>query len=158
MLAEAGPTCEARRGRRWLGREDSNLRMAAPKAAALPLGDSPVRTTRNPKRIRGFVIPRRQSAGAPWDRGRLARASWQHPARQRGRDARGPRRESMSGAVTHPGNNCRLRFIRSVAPHAYLYSSAPRRKSKVVAPARMACSMAWATMIVPMESFSSSGS
>lgn len=25
----------------WLGREDSNLRMAAPKAAALPLGDSP---------------------------------------------------------------------------------------------------------------------
>ena len=26
----------------WLGREDSNLRMAAPKAAALPLGDSPV--------------------------------------------------------------------------------------------------------------------
>ncbi len=32
-----------RRGRSdWLGREDSNLRMAAPKAAALPLGDSPV--------------------------------------------------------------------------------------------------------------------
>src|SRR4029079_10156979 len=29
------------RGVRWLGREDSNLRMAAPKAAALPLGDSP---------------------------------------------------------------------------------------------------------------------
>src|SRR5438105_4670506 len=28
---------------RWLGREDSNLRMAAPKAAALPLGDSPSR-------------------------------------------------------------------------------------------------------------------
>src|SRR5689334_6571913 len=25
----------------WLGRKDSNLRMAAPKAAALPLGDSP---------------------------------------------------------------------------------------------------------------------
>ena len=28
---------------KWLGREDSNLRMAAPKAAALPLGDSPIR-------------------------------------------------------------------------------------------------------------------
>ena len=25
----------------WLGRKDSNLRMAASKAAALPLGDSP---------------------------------------------------------------------------------------------------------------------
>ena len=25
----------------WLGRQDSNLRMAAPKAAALPLGDAP---------------------------------------------------------------------------------------------------------------------
>ena len=25
----------------WLGREDSNLRMSAPKADALPLGDSP---------------------------------------------------------------------------------------------------------------------
>jgi hypothetical protein len=27
--------------RKWLGREDSNLRMAASKAAALPLGDAP---------------------------------------------------------------------------------------------------------------------
>jgi hypothetical protein len=26
----------------WLGREDSNLRMAVPKTAALPLGYSPV--------------------------------------------------------------------------------------------------------------------
>src|SRR5204863_7773740 len=26
----------------WLGRKDSNLRMAAPKAAALPLGDAPL--------------------------------------------------------------------------------------------------------------------
>ena len=26
----------------WLGRQDSNLRMAAPKAAALPLGDAPM--------------------------------------------------------------------------------------------------------------------
>ena len=25
----------------WLGREDSNLRMPAPKAGALPLGDAP---------------------------------------------------------------------------------------------------------------------
>ena len=25
----------------WLGREDSNLRMAEPKSAALPLGDAP---------------------------------------------------------------------------------------------------------------------
>ena len=28
-------------GRDWLGRKDSNLRMADPKSAALPLGDSP---------------------------------------------------------------------------------------------------------------------
>ncbi len=27
----------------WLGRQDSNLGMAAPKAAALPLGDAPTR-------------------------------------------------------------------------------------------------------------------
>jgi hypothetical protein len=31
------------RKRRWLGREDSNLRMAVPKTAALPLGDAPMR-------------------------------------------------------------------------------------------------------------------
>src|SRR3569623_1871070 len=30
----------------WLGRKDSNLRMAAPKAAALPLGDAPILETR----------------------------------------------------------------------------------------------------------------
>jgi len=29
--------------RGWLGREDSNLRMAVPKTAALPLGDAPMR-------------------------------------------------------------------------------------------------------------------
>jgi hypothetical protein len=29
----------------WLGREDSNLRMAESKSAALPLGDAPVRAT-----------------------------------------------------------------------------------------------------------------
>jgi site-specific DNA recombinase len=34
---------ESRDRSAWLGREDSNLRMAAPKAAALPLGDSPSR-------------------------------------------------------------------------------------------------------------------
>src|SRR3990167_2538319 len=28
-------------GQAWLGRQDSNLRMAASKAAALPLGDAP---------------------------------------------------------------------------------------------------------------------
>jgi hypothetical protein len=28
--------------RKWLGREDSNLRMAVPKTAALPLGDAPI--------------------------------------------------------------------------------------------------------------------
>ena len=28
----------------WLGRQDSNLRMAAPKAAALPLGHAPIQT------------------------------------------------------------------------------------------------------------------
>ena len=43
LVAEAMPTNAAGRAGRWLGREDSNLRMAAPKAAALPLGDSPVR-------------------------------------------------------------------------------------------------------------------
>ena len=30
----------------WLGRQDSNLRMAASKAAALPLGDAPTRADR----------------------------------------------------------------------------------------------------------------
>ncbi len=29
-------------GTRWLGREDSNLRMAESKSAALPLGDAPL--------------------------------------------------------------------------------------------------------------------
>jgi hypothetical protein len=31
--------------REWLGRQDSNLRMAASKAAALPLGDAPAEPT-----------------------------------------------------------------------------------------------------------------
>ena len=30
-----------KRLKKWLGREDSNLRMPAPKAGALPLGDAP---------------------------------------------------------------------------------------------------------------------
>ena len=30
-----------KRVKKWLGREDSNLRMPAPKAGALPLGDAP---------------------------------------------------------------------------------------------------------------------
>ena len=41
----AGPISAGNRAV-WLGREDSNLRMAAPKAAALPLGDSPSLTSR----------------------------------------------------------------------------------------------------------------
>ena len=40
VVIEARPASEPRRAL-WLGRKDSNLRMAAPKAAALPLGDSP---------------------------------------------------------------------------------------------------------------------
>src|SRR4051812_42221970 len=34
----------------WLGRKDSNLRMAAPKAAALPLGDAPIVRQKETKR------------------------------------------------------------------------------------------------------------
>lgn len=54
MVAEAMPTNAAGRAG-WLGREDSNLRMAAPKAAALPLGDSPttVPETGKPETRRG---------------------------------------------------------------------------------------------------------
>ena len=40
VVIEARLASEPRRAP-WLGRKDSNLRMAAPKAAALPLGDSP---------------------------------------------------------------------------------------------------------------------
>ncbi len=32
----------------WLGREDSNLRMAEPKSAALPLGHAPSATSIKP--------------------------------------------------------------------------------------------------------------
>ena len=34
----------------WLGREDSNLRMAVPKTAALPLGDAPASGAEDPQR------------------------------------------------------------------------------------------------------------
>src|SRR4051812_10208760 len=50
---------------RWLGREDSNLRMAAPKAAALPLGDSP----------KGRLICEHERAEAH-SRRSLAEADW----------------------------------------------------------------------------------
>ena len=33
------------KGSFWLGRKDSNLRMAGPKPAALPLGDAPLSAT-----------------------------------------------------------------------------------------------------------------
>ena len=37
---------------RWLGREDSNLRMPASKAGALPLGDAPVSEVQVKKSVR----------------------------------------------------------------------------------------------------------
>ena len=40
--------------------------------------------------------------------------------------------------MSYPRNSCRRRFIRSFAPHAYLYSSTPRRKSKAAAPSAIA--------------------
>src|SRR5947209_3756382 len=48
-----------RRGlvRRELGREDSNLRMAAPKTAALPLGDSPTHAVSGESAARCTRIP-----------------------------------------------------------------------------------------------------
>ena len=45
---------------RWLGRLDSNQRMAVPKTAALPLGDAP---TRNP--IKGLRRPKTIGVFAP---------------------------------------------------------------------------------------------
>ena len=43
---------------KWLGRQDSNLGMAIPKTAALPLGHAPPRQNRiNPVPARGRVIP-----------------------------------------------------------------------------------------------------
>src|SRR5437870_11873351 len=56
ILKEAWPT-DAPARCRWLGREDSNLRMAAPKAAALPLGDSPLRRSGTVRLPRSSFIP-----------------------------------------------------------------------------------------------------
>ncbi|GBR66533.1 hypothetical protein AA0483_2368 [Acetobacter syzygii NRIC 0483] len=41
-LVEKLPDYEKRKNRFWLGREDSNLRMAESKSAALPLGYAPM--------------------------------------------------------------------------------------------------------------------
>ena len=38
----------------WLGREDSNLRMAEPKSAALPLGYAPTGKLPSTRKIAGF--------------------------------------------------------------------------------------------------------
>jgi NAD(P)-dependent dehydrogenase (short-subunit alcohol dehydrogenase family) len=42
----------------WLGRQDSNLRMAAPKAAALPLGDAPTFPADMSRRERALITAR----------------------------------------------------------------------------------------------------
>ena len=58
-------------GNGWLGREDSNLRMAESKSAALPLGDAPMR--RVPASGRTIVrtaAPRKPALAAPWARRR----------------------------------------------------------------------------------------
>ena len=42
-IAERSAECPVDKWqKRWLGRQDSNLRMAVPKTAALPLGDTPL--------------------------------------------------------------------------------------------------------------------
>lgn len=58
ILKEAGPISAAGLAG-WLGRKDSNLRMAAPKAAALPLGDSPrtAEPAQRPERLRHSRVP-----------------------------------------------------------------------------------------------------
>src|SRR6185436_3602315 len=66
--------------------------------------------------------------------------------------------EQPGRVCLHARKICRRELTRSVAPHAYLYSSAPRRKSNVVAPSRTACSIACATISVPIDSRSRSGS
>src|ERR1051326_6754809 len=66
--------------------------------------------------------------------------------------------EKPCGVGLHARKSWRRRFIRSDAPHAYLYSSAPRRKSNVVAPACCASSIACETIVLPIEIFSRSGS
>ncbi len=51
----------------WLGREDSNLRMAESKSAALPLGDAPIRRRRRTSggKARRTIVP-----GAAYRNGR----------------------------------------------------------------------------------------
>ena len=46
---------------KWLGREDSNLRMPASKAGALPLGDAPVSDVQI-KRARKTELPHESNA------------------------------------------------------------------------------------------------
>ena len=69
-----------------------------------------------------------------------------------------PERVEQARRVRLRHDNIRRRFTRSFAPHAYLYSSAPRRKSNVVCPSRAASSIACATTSVPMLSLSCAGS
>ena len=54
---EAGETAKSAKTEIWLGRQDSNLGMAVPKTAALPLGDAPIAC-----RKRG-LHSRREAAG-----------------------------------------------------------------------------------------------
>src|SRR5579863_3828367 len=49
----------------WLGREDSNLRMAESKSAALPLGDAPIAPSVRSGRRSGATIMRDAMAGNP---------------------------------------------------------------------------------------------
>jgi hypothetical protein len=44
----------------WLGREDSNLRMAESKSAALPLGDAPIACGAGPRGVATIVGPSRR--------------------------------------------------------------------------------------------------
>ena len=67
-------------GPRWLGREDSNLRMAEPKSAALPLGDAPL----------GAVSDRSSCPPGPGGLSRWRDALWS-PAGRLYWQPRGPR-------------------------------------------------------------------
>ena len=70
----------------WLGREDSNLRMAESKSAALPLGDAPIRHGRRsaPRKARRTLVLRLAhrngkaadfSVGAAFDRVKVPNAA-----------------------------------------------------------------------------------
>ena len=75
----------------WLGWKDSNLRMAGSKPAALPLGDTPLRTRQRPCRRIG---PARAGCSRPAasGRGRGPRNPSSAPAAPRAPPARHPRR------------------------------------------------------------------